>query len=527
METEKNRMRLLANGTLTRRQFIAGATTLGAAAALASPFVALPARAAGPRKGGRFTMGLHGGSSTDTLDPATLIDSMAINISWQTRNNLVEIDYKGDAIPELAESWEPSSDAATWRFKIRKGVEFHNGKTLAAEDVIYSIQYHMGEKSKSGAKSLLNQIQHIKADDTNSVVFTLADGNADFPYILSDYHLVMVPVGTTGGDFDSGIGTGGYILKEFEPGVRSLTKRNPNYWKPDRAHFDEVEIVCINDVSARTNALITGEVDYMNLCEKRTAKRLAEKPSVKVISTEGGMHYLFAMRTDTAPFDNNDVRLALKYAISREEILKLWSGYGAVGNDHPIASSLKFYASELPQREYDPDKAKFHLKRSGLRDATFPLHSSDFEGYIDHALLFKEHAAKAGINIQVKKEPTDGYYSNVWMKKPFFSSSWYPRPTVDMMFSTAYSAASDWNETFFKHSRFNELLKAARKELDDIRRREMYVECQRIVRDEGGAIIYAFDNFVEAVNAKVNHAQIASSNQSDGFRNAERWWFAS
>ena len=204
-------------------------------------------------------------------------------------------------------------------------------------------------------------------------------------------------------------------------------------------------------------------------------------------------------------------------------------GFGSIGNDHPIAPTQKYYASELPQRRYDPDKARYHLKKAGLLDHTFKLHAADaaFVGAVDAAVLFKEHAAKAGINIEVQREPNDGYWSNVWMKKAWVMCYWSGRATVDWMLSTAYAQDANWNDTFWKHDRFNQLLKEARAELDETKRREMYVECQKIIRDEGGVVIPLFANYIEAVTKNVRYENSAGNWELDGNRAAERWWFES
>jgi peptide/nickel transport system substrate-binding protein len=186
------------------------------------------------------------------MDPGTLVSNMNQNLNWQIRNCLVEIDHNFNAIPELAESWGSTPDAKVWTFKLRKGVEFHNGKTMTAEDVIFSINHHLGENSKSAAKGYLKSIENIKADGKYEVIFELSGGSADFPFILGDYHLTICPAGTEGPEWEKGIGTGGYILEEWEPGVRAFSKRNPNYWKEGRAHFDEIETLSIADTNART-----------------------------------------------------------------------------------------------------------------------------------------------------------------------------------------------------------------------------------------------------------------------------------
>jgi peptide/nickel transport system substrate-binding protein len=444
----------------------------------------------------------------------------------QLRNNLVEIDNNAQAIPELAESWEPTPDAKKWVFKLRKGVEFHNGKTMDAEDVIYSINHHRGEDSKSAAKGIVDPIADIKADGKDTVIFTLKGGNADFPYILSDYHLTISPVGDK---FLGGMGTGGYILKSYEPGVRCFAVRNPNYFKENRAYFDEVETLGIADVNARTNALKTGEIDVMNRCELKTVHLLKRMPGIQVMQQNGFKHYTYAMLCDLAPYDNNEVRLALKYAIDREQQVKtILRGYGVVGNDHPISAANRYHASELPQRQYDPDKAKFHLKKAGLKDATFRLHAADaaFEGAVDAGVLYQETAAKAGVKIEVVREPNDGYWSNVWMKKPWCAVFWGGRPTEDMMFSTAYAKDAAWNDTHWRtNKRFNELLVAARAELDEKKRRDMYVEMQGLVRDDGGVVVPMFAADLSAATDKIKHGKLAVNWELDGMRCAERWWF--
>ena len=519
---------LLTKGKITRREFIARASALGLMAAVSPALLTTPAKAAQPKRGGRLRIGVDGGSTTDSLDPAPSASTMASIICLgQLYNLLAEIDAKGNAVPELAESWEASPDAAIWTFKLRKDVEFHNGKTMDAEDVISSINYHRGEKSKSGAKGIVKPIKRIVAEGKHTVKFILQEGNADFPFIMSDYHLCIVPAGTT--DFSKGIGTGGYMLVSFEPGVRALTKRNPNYWKKGRAHFDEVETLSIDDINARVSALKTGRIDYMSRVDTKTAHLLKKAPDIQLINVTGNYHNSIPMLTDVPPYDNNDVRLALKYAIDREALVEIvLRGFGTVGNDHPIGPNQQFFASELPQRKYDPDKARYYMKKAGKLGHTFKLHVAEsvFVGSMDTAVLYKEHAAKADINIEVVREPNDGYWKNVWRKKPWCMSYWAGRPTVDWMFSAVYAEGVDWNDTHWKNDRFNKLLKEARSELDGSKRREMYAEMQRLVRDEGGVVIPMCPNILEAATAKLNHGDIATNLTMDGFRNAERWWFA-
>ena len=528
MSKLKELEKLLANGKIGRREFLARISAMGLTVALSPMLFNSPARASAPKKGGRLRLGLNGGATSDTLDPGIQLAMMPQTLVYGTlANSLVEIDAKGQPVPELAESWESTPDAKKWIFKLRKGVEFHNGKTMVADDVIYSINWHLKEGTKSAAKALVESIVTIKKEDKYTLAFELESGNADFPYTLSDYHLVIGPNDT---DLAAGIFTGGYMVKAFEPGVRAFAVRNPNYFKSDRAWFDEVEILGINDVNARTNALKTGQIDVMNRCDLKTVHLFKRMPGIQVMRQDGFKHFTFAMRTDTAPFDNNDVRLALKYAVDREQMVKtILRGYGRVGNDHPISVANRYHANELPQRQYDPDKAKYHLKKAGITNTAFKFHAAEaaFKGAVDAGVLYREQAAKAGITIDVVREPNDGYWSNVWMKKPWSAVFWGGRPTEDMMFSTAYAKGAAWNDTFWDHQRFNELLVAARAELDEKKRRSMYVEMQSIVRDEGGVVVPMFSADLAAASDKIGHDKLAANWELDGFRAPERWWFKS
>ena len=513
---------------ISRRQFITQMSALGFAAAISPTLLAGRAMAGTPKKGGMFRQGLTGGSTSDSLDPAKLFASHPINVNFQLANCLVEIDHNFKPIPELAESWEASSDARVWTFKLRRGVEFHNAKTMTAEDVIFSINHHRGKDSKSAAKPYLKSIQNIKSDGKYTVRFELSGGNADFPFIMGDYHLSIFPAGTKEKDFEKGVGTGGYLLEAWEPGVRALTKRNPNYWKEGRAHFDGVETLAITDVNARTNALKTGRLDAMDRAEVKTVHLMKRMPNINVTALTGTMHYTMPMMIDHKPYQDNNVRMALKLAVNRKEMVKkILSGYGELGNDHPISPVNRYHNDTLKQRSFNPDKAKFYMKKAGMLDHVFNLHASDaaFSGAVDAAMLYQESAKKAGIKIKVVREPSDGYWTNVWTKKEWCMCYWSGRPTEDMMFSVAYAAGAPWNDTHWNNHRFNKLLLEARAELNDDKRRQLYGEMQAICRDDSGTVVPMFNQIVEAQAKKVAHGPISAHMEMDGQRNAERWWF--
>ncbi len=518
------------SGRLDRRSFIHGALTLGATLPAAATLWSNVA-AATPRKGGVFRVGLDDGNTTDSMDPATYNSRFMITMAHTHTNFLTEISPENEVVGELAESWEASPDAKKWTLKLRKGVEFHNGKTFDAQDAAASLNYHRGDQSKSGAKSLLASVESITPDDKQTLVVRFTSGNADLPYMLTDYHLVMLPSDGEGKVSWSNLaGTGGYVVKSFDPGVHATLERFPNYWKQDRANFDVVEYTAIPDVNARQTSLVSNALDAVIECDFRTVQMLERDPRIRVDEVPTGTYVSMPMHQDVKPFDNPDVRLALKYAIDREATLKtVVNGHGQIGNDHPISPNMPYYDPSIPQRTYDPDKAKFHLKKAGMADVRLDLSAADvvIPSGVDMAVLYRETARKAGIDVNVVREPNDGYWSNVWLKRPFCLAGWGQRPTPDIAFTLGYAAGADWNDSHFRDERFNELLQIARAELDHKRRTELYGEMQRILHEKGSVIIPFFRNWIYARRANVEHGkQLTSSWPLDGARGAERWWFA-
>ncbi|WP_343563782.1 ABC transporter substrate-binding protein [Kiloniella sp. b19] len=484
-----------------------------------------------PRVGGKLRLALAGANTSDSLDPALWTSvMMQVGMMGGVYNNLTEVAAGGELKPELAVGWESTPDAKSWTFKLRKGVQFHNGKEMTSRDVIASINHHRVEDSKSVARALVAPIHSMEAPDKHTVVFHLDDGNADFPFILNDVHLVIMQEKDGRADWQSAIGTGGYKFVSFEPGVNLILKRQDNYWKDGHGNFDEVELLGIADAVARQTALITGEVHAINRVDLKTIHHLERLQHIVIEEVTGTQHMTMPMAINTAPFRDKNVRLALKHALNRDLMVEfILKGRGRIGNDHPIAPSNRYYAKDLEQTVYDPDQARFYLNKAGLDHLNIELSAADaaFNGAVDAAVLFKEQALKSGINVTVNQEANDGYWANVWRKKPFCMCFWGGRPTEDWMFSTAYSADAKWNDTGWKNERFNSLLIMARSELDEDKRRSMYFEMQSLVRDDGGTIVPMYANYVDARSSKLAHSGHLGSNwELDGWKILDRWWFA-
>jgi peptide/nickel transport system substrate-binding protein len=491
-------------GAMTRREFVGRTTAMGLSAGLAGALFTKAAHAQEAVKGGVLRAGVTGGESTNSLDPALAASDVPYMINRTWGETLVDVDANGAVEMRVAEEVSSNADATEWKFKIRAGVEYHGGGTVTAEDVVATLKRHTDEKAQSGALGIVQGISEMSAEG-DMVTLKLAAANADLPFLMADYHLNIQP----GGGVDApaaGNGTGAYKITASEPGVITTFERFANYWDQSRGHADAVEILTINDDTARTAAIQAGQVHLINRVDPKIVALLAGDATVAIERAAGPGHYVFIMHCDKAPFDNNDLRMALKMAINRGEMVeKILGGFGSPGNDFPINAAYPMFDDSIPQREYDAVAAADLYKKSGHDGSPIVLQVAPgaFPGAVDAANLFAATANAAGIPLSIKLEPDDGYWSNVWNVAPFCASYWGGRPVQDQMYTTAYLSTAEWNDTRFKNAKFDELLIAARGELDAAKRKGVYSEMAHLLRDEGGLILPMFNDWVEGRRAEV------------------------
>jgi len=514
-------------GRVSRRSFMNYSMAAGMTASAATGLWGTTARAE-PRRGGTFRIAQHDGNTGDQHDPGQYVSFADIALTHTFRAYLTMINPDQTLGPDVASEWSATPDAKEWTFKINGNATFHSGGKVTATDVIASMNHHRGE-STSAAAALLAGVTEIVDNGDNSVTFKLDAPNADMPWIMPDYHLPILPANADGTmNWQSGDGCGPYVLKNFEPGVRAYLERHEG-WHGEGAYFDAVEFVIINDPNARQTALVTGDVDAVSLLENKTMGLVARDPNVEVDNVPSASAITLPMHTNVAPFNNPDVRMALKLAMNRVEIVdKIAFGAATIGNDFHHSAAMPYFPDDIPQREYDPDQARSLWKKAGMEGQTVNLSTADSitTGAVDLLVLYAAHAKEAGIDIKPIREPNDGYWSDVWLKKPWMMSNWGARPTPDVMYTLTYKSGAPWNETFWENDRFNELLVMGKGELNDVKRAEIYREMGMILRDDGGAVIPYFPNYVYGRRKNVRHSgQQAASWMMDGFRATSRWWF--
>jgi peptide/nickel transport system substrate-binding protein len=359
---------------------------------------------------------------------------------------------------------------------------------------------HIGENSKSKVKSLLSMVNEWKKIDSNTIKAILDSPNSDLPVLLGTHHFKILKEGTK--DFQNPVGTGPFKLKEFKPGIRSVHVRNGDYWR-DGPNIDQLELFAITESTARVNSLLSGDVHLISNLDPKAIKIVESTDGVGVWSVPSGSYPAIVCMTDAYPGNNRDFVLGMKYLQRRERILKsVLKGQGNIGNDQPINKAYADHCEKLVQRPFDPDKAKFHLKKSGVTSAEIQV-AEISNGITDTVLILQRECANIGFDLQIKRVPNDGYWGAVWMKTPMHVSDWNMRPTANIMLSIAFAPDAKWNDSQWKNERMGTLLSSAWAETNPAKKAELHCEMQTLVSEESGMIIPVHKNSVDGVSDKV------------------------
>ena len=481
----------------SRREILKLMMATGVTAATASNLFSSggAAMAATPKKGGsiRMSSNLHG--PDDQLDPTRFTSTIDYTRGRVIYNGLLQLSDELVPQPELAESFGSNSDATEWSFNIRKGVTFHDGSKLTANDVVYSMNRHLGDESTSTIKAVLKSVKEWKKTGEYEVKAVMNTPNADLPILCGLFQAKIVKEGTTG----EGNGTGPFTLESFEPGVKSVHKRNQNYWR-DGANLDALEITAITDPVARVNALLSGDMQMVTAIEPKAFRQIESASGVKLLSLPAALSLEICCLKDTEPGISDDFVKGMQYIQDRDRVVnKILKGKGSLGNDQPIMSAHgPDFCSELPQRPYDPDKAKFHFKKSGYTTAEVYV-APVISGIEDMVLLTQANCAKIGFDLKVRRVPTDGYWGAVWLKEPLNVVTWNMRPTANSQIAIQYAPQAAWNDTHWHNDRIGELLSTSLAETNLDKRHAMYCEMQTLIHEESGIVIPAFTNINDAI----------------------------
>ncbi|MGI9386021.1 MAG: ABC transporter substrate-binding protein, partial [Methyloligellaceae bacterium] len=305
----------------------------------------------------------------------------------------------------------------------------------------------------------------------------------------------IIKNGTT--DFSNPTGTGPFKLESYKPGVGSKHVRNDNYWR-ESANLESIEIFGVTDPIARVNALMAGDAQLASNIAPKSIPQVEARDGVEIISIPSGSYMGICLNAKHSPGNNADFVMAMKLLQRRDRVVKnILKGHGTLGNDQPINAAYGAdFCKETPAREYDPDKAKSLIKKSGIDRAKIQV-AEVTSGMTAAVLMLQRECSKAGVTLEVQKMATDGFWGAVWQKTPMNVTAWNMRPTATIMLDIAYHPDAPWSDTWWKDERMGTLLTQAKAELDPKKRYELQCQMQRIVRDGSGVIIPAHRNIVD------------------------------
>jgi peptide/nickel transport system substrate-binding protein len=522
-----------AADALGRRQFLRGLAATGAIAGTGSLLAACSSGssaspAASPastarHRGGSLKVGLTGGSGSDTLDPhkgLTYLDTARAQALYQP---LLQLNTHAQTEFVLAEEISPHGSTSTWVIRLRPGVTFHDGKPLTADDVIFTLRRIISGKLTGSTPLGPIDVNGLKALDSHTVQVPMTSPYGSFLDQLSYwYYLYIVP---TGFNPSQPNGTGPFKYQSFTPGQRSVFTRNQNYWKPGLPYVDTLTIIDFSDSASLQNALVTGVIHGAGALEGPQMAALASSGNVRTVKSATGAITPFTMRVDQAPFNDVNVRQAMRLLVDRQQLINsALDGDAVVGYD--VSSPYDPNYDTSLHRVQDIAQAKSLLKKAGQQNLTVQLVTSPVAtGTVSMATVLQQQAKAAGVTINLKQvDPTTFFGPNYlhWtFSQDFYNYSPYLAQVAQSLLPT-----SPFNETHWSLPHYVSLYQQANATADPGLRRELEHEMQVIDFNEGGYIIPAFIDALDAYSTKITGYSAARVGQPLSDFNFEQFSFA-
>jgi peptide/nickel transport system substrate-binding protein len=488
-----------SEGQLSRRRFLGGgvvAAVGGMALAGGYPLSGVaaastrPLNAPRPKRGGTLTAGITGGTTADNLNAEnniTATDNVRNELLYEP---LTRYDQNALIRMVLAEELTPNANASSWTIRVRPDVTFHNGKSLSAEDVLYSLRYITNPKAPYQGSSMIAPLDlaNAKILDARTVRIPCFRPFSILPDVLADTITSIIPVGYNPA---TPVGTGAFKYKSFSPGVQSVFTAYKDYWQPGLPYVDEVVVIDVANETAQVDGLLSGQFDLVNTLSASSIKTIQDSGN-KVLISEGGGWTPFTMRVDVAPFSDVRVRQAFRNVVGRTQMMEaVFAGLGTLGNDL-FAIWDPAYNHSLPQREQDIDQAKFLLKQAGQENLSVELVTADIaQGTVLAAQVLAQQAASAGIKVHLRELTATEFFGPNYLKWTFAQDYWYYFGYLSQVTQATLPKAF-YNECHFNDPKYTSLYYQCCAITDPAKRVGLEHEMQEIDYTTNGYIIPYF-----------------------------------
>jgi len=501
---------------MTREHLLRRATALGIVVAGGGAFGPLTEAAFAStqiKRGGTFRLPVSGSGAKDFIDGQHIVAKSDIARLMAGWDGLAYIDESFRIRNALAEELRAET-ASRILIRIKGGIEFHNGKTLTIDDVIYSIRRTANKKLGLFGNAAFQAIdlKRMRKLDRRTVRLFLSRPDVTLIEAFAQYFQGVVPEGYAPNSFRGGplhtIGTGPFKLQSFTPGRQSVHVRNENYWREGQPYFDRVVITNFPDDSSKVNALLSGQVDAMTDVPFAQVPVVRRRNNLRIFVSQTGAWTPLCMRIDVEPFNDVRVRRAFRLLANRPQMVRQGlSGAGRIANDIFSPFDPAYAGDEFPQRRYDPERARSLLRAAGKENLTVELVTSPADtGMVEGSTIFAENAKAGGVTVNVRNVDGNTIYGDQYLKWPFSADYWGTRSYLPQVaFATLATAA--FNETHWhehpNYRRYARLYNQAVATVDPKKRANIVREMQRMEYDDGGYIIWGFKNLTDAHSTKV------------------------
>lgn len=445
------------------------------------------------------------------LDPSIVTAFSSMRRIDLLYNRLVRLDDNLVVVPDLAESWD-IPDNQTYVFHLRKGVKFHNGRELTAEDVKYSLNRVLDPKTASPGRSYISLIDAIEVLDKYTVKVHLSAPLASLLDGLTSDNLSIVPkevVEANGNLQKVECGTGPFMLKEWVADNSMTLVKNPDYFEKGAPAVDKVIFRVIPEQASLLAGVKSGDIDFATINDGALIRQAAKDSKVVVMSKPGLNMRIFSFNTTRKPFDDVRVREAISLALDRSEILTIAEfGMGKTTGPIPVAATQwALPPAKLPFSTPDPARAKKLLADAGYPNGfSFNITcSSTYEGGLAVAQVAQDELKKIGVtaNLEVVEW---GAYIDKWVKRDFSTMIELRGGSGEpdrFLYRTFYSTGAV-NNFLFKDAEVDKLLDLGRTQTVFAERKATYDKLQNLLSEKAPAVFLYCPNENQVLSTRLS-----------------------
>lgn len=520
----------LVDGRVSRREFIRHGSMLGlslpflGSVGMAAGFGMSPTRAIAQGAPGA-TIRVASQTPAAAIDPVTNVDIGAFLLLQQV-GEFLTLDGPDLVLrPMLAESWKPNDKGDIWTFTLRKGVKFHSGGEMKAEDVVATFDRLTDTANASGALSVFRGVLQkggTRKVDDYTVEFHLDAPNGNFPYLVSTDNVtaIILPATYAGNYEQSWDGTGPFRIEAYRAKVGASFVRNEEYWG-EKALPARTEFTFFNDIPPQLLALRGGQIDIINVLPAFQTVALGGDPNIVVEGLPSVSHTQLHMRCDTDPFKDPRVRRAVALSIDREKLAAgLKRGRAQVGNDSPFAPAYPSTDQTVPQRPRDLAQAKELLAAAGLPNGfEMTLTTRQYQELPEHAQLVQAWLKEVGITIKLNVLDVPTFYGqskfgeSPWLDSPMGLTVYGHRGVPNLYLTAPLGSEGRWNAAHFKNADYDRMAASYIAALDLEAQKAVAGDIQKLLLEETPMVVAYFSEHVSAKVKSVSGQQPTAMGQ--------------